>query len=1056
MNPHLPEFSPDQWGFLSALEACGEPVPLDIAQAMAPLDPESSPSFLNRLGELGWISITRDNHVGLTRDLPDTVRLQLKNVNTPDRVSLLLQRVRGQGISRSLKVKLLADSGRTGESAGIQAAVAHDYLKQGDLYKAVQSLSGAVERLRGHIAAGERDDAELFMESTFKLSNLCCASGRLIPELSSYLRMAANLAEAAGNQRSHALACLHQGRLLFLSGRGSEALKMLLKGREEVERLGDTDIRIAAAEFLGLCAYMRGQFGDTIVFCERAQPGLSVDEEQLWERPLLPHIGGSALTITGQVTRAIGSYQFFWRLAQDKGWHALASPARAGLGIVLCLARKRKEALFHLNESLEQAIDGGSAVSVSLAKTGLAIQSFFDENLEEAHELLQSAVAGGQNADLLCFHSNPYLLDMLASFHNQGFEPIAADWGYKEQLNRGLSESNLLLRGSALRVRAEDRMRSGQRTFSVMRDLLASKECLNRSGAELAIDLTLISMARFRRREGSHAKARSLARRVRHDIRRMGIGEEFFPEDLRFLLDNGGTSLQKTDSGLEFIDRYLKALHALDVAEGEEELLYRTIRVINQLLGAERGALFWSPSQLDRDTLEFRAGCNLTKREVNSEAFEPSLAAVTTAFKENQPVLVRPKPSPRSATEGKIKGLLCVPIRVGSQVRGVLYHDIYYVDDYLDFFAPKLMTSMANHATYYIGHLLECIRLREETSRQAADKSMQLERLGRAPILTQAPNTLRVLQQAEHAAKSDATVLVTGETGTGKELVAGRLHKWSDRSSGPFIVVDSTRIPVNLAESELFGHERGAFTGADRQKRGRIEPAHKGTLFIDEIAELPLQVQAKLLRALETRTFYRVGGTRSVKSDFRLVAATNRRLSEEVEAGRFRQDLYYRLNVISLVLPPLRDRGHDIILLARHFLRYYRNKYGRHGLELSLQQEDILSAYHWPGNVRELKNIIERAVVLSTGDNPALELPFEPGIPKKDRNSDTLTLDEVQRRHITRILEETGGRIGGPGGAAELLGMKRSSLYTRMYKLGLRQIDSGDGPVDKLQPMPSR
>jgi DNA-binding NtrC family response regulator len=317
-----------------------------------------------------------------------------------------------------------------------------------------------------------------------------------------------------------------------------------------------------------------------------------------------------------------------------------------------------------------------------------------------------------------------------------------------------------------------------------------------------------------------------------------------------------------------------------------------------------------------------------------------------------------------------------------------------------------------------------------------------MERLGSDPILTQAPIMLKVLDESEKAARSEATLLVTGETGTGKELLVTRIHKQSQRADGPFIVVDATTIPENLVESELFGHEKGAYTGADKRRRGRIELAHQGTLFIDEIGELPLQVQAKLLRALEGKTFYRVGGTQPVKSDFRLVAATNRNLSDEVAAGRFRQDLFYRLDVIRIVLPPLRDRGDDIVLLARSFFRHYCNRYGREGLELTRRDEDKLTAYPWFGNVRELKNVIERAVTLSSGERLVLDLPIGQNPAEEQSFADTPTMDELQRRYITHVLEKTGGRIYGPKGAAEILGMKRSTLYTRMYKLGIRGVAS--------------
>jgi transcriptional regulator with GAF, ATPase, and Fis domain len=281
-------------------------------------------------------------------------------------------------------------------------------------------------------------------------------------------------------------------------------------------------------------------------------------------------------------------------------------------------------------------------------------------------------------------------------------------------------------------------------------------------------------------------------------------------------------------------------------------------------------------------------------------------------------------------------------------------------------------------------------------------------------------------------------VLISGETGVGKELLARRLHKMSPRRDYPLITVDPTTIPENLVESELFGHEKGAFTGADRQKNGRMVLAHGGTLFIDEVGEIPKSTQVKLLRVLQEKTLVRVGGTQTISSDFRLVAATNRDLAEEVAAGRFREDLFYRLNVVPIVLPPLKERIEDVLLLSQHFLSRYAAKYNRPELGLTEDDEARLKAYNWPGNVRELKNVIERAVILSSGERLMLDPPAKRIAHANNPFADLPTLDELQRRYITFVLDKTQGQMGGPRGAAELLGMRRSSLYSRMKKLGIR------------------
>jgi transcriptional regulator with GAF, ATPase, and Fis domain len=252
------------------------------------------------------------------------------------------------------------------------------------------------------------------------------------------------------------------------------------------------------------------------------------------------------------------------------------------------------------------------------------------------------------------------------------------------------------------------------------------------------------------------------------------------------------------------------------------------------------------------------------------------------------------------------------------------------------------------------------------------------------------------------------------------------------------VVVDATTIPETLFESELFGHEKGAFTGADHQKKGRLEIADRGTLFIDEIGELPLSIQVKLLRAIQEHTFLRVGGTRTIVSDFRLIAATNRDLSEEVSAKRFRQDLYYRLNVIPFKVPALRDRIEDISILTDLFLNRFTKKYHRPDLIIDPETEKLLIQYDWPGNVRELENIMERSVLLSSRGRFEVDLPLSKPPESTNPFMDTPTLNELEQRYIRHVIEVTGGKIGGNGGAGQILGLKRTTLIARMKKLGIR------------------
>jgi PAS domain S-box-containing protein len=298
-----------------------------------------------------------------------------------------------------------------------------------------------------------------------------------------------------------------------------------------------------------------------------------------------------------------------------------------------------------------------------------------------------------------------------------------------------------------------------------------------------------------------------------------------------------------------------------------------------------------------------------------------------------------------------------------------------------------------------------------------------------------------VLHRVQEVAGTDTTVLIEGETGVGKELVARAVHQASDRSDGPFVKIDCAALPATLIESELFGHEAGAFTGATRRRKGRFELARGGTILLDEIGELPLDLQGKLLRVLQDGEFERVGGSGVLKSEARVIAATNRDLAAEVSGGRFREDLFYRLNVYPITVPPLRDRREDIPLLVRHFLPTLATRAGRSVREIPLAVLRRLEEHPWPGNVRELQNVLERAVLASPGK--VLRLPGSLGVvppPNGGAPGDptTETLEDVERRHVLGVLKRTGGRVAGPGGAAEILGMHPNTLRHRIKKLGIR------------------
>ena len=329
-------------------------------------------------------------------------------------------------------------------------------------------------------------------------------------------------------------------------------------------------------------------------------------------------------------------------------------------------------------------------------------------------------------------------------------------------------------------------------------------------------------------------------------------------------------------------------------------------------------------------------------------------------------------------------------------------------------------------------------------------------------VIGNSPALEAVLEQVERVAPADSTVLIQGETGTGKELIAHAIHGLSSRCGRPFVRLNCAAIPLDLLESELFGHEKGAFTGAIGQKIGRFELADKGTLFLDEVGDIPPALQPKLLRVLQEQEFERLGSTRTHQVDVRLVGATNRDLMEMVNRGEFRSDLYYRLNVFPIMLPPLRERREDIPVLVNHFVEIFARQMGRPIEEIPTETMSALSSYQWPGNIRELQNLIERAVILSNYGvlpNPLLSEGVQRNAISPAATVPATTLRDHERTLILRTLESVGWVIGGPKGAAAKLGLKRTTLIHKMHKLGISRpvlknsqdvIDPGQQEIDSL------
>ena len=420
------------------------------------------------------------------------------------------------------------------------------------------------------------------------------------------------------------------------------------------------------------------------------------------------------------------------------------------------------------------------------------------------------------------------------------------------------------------------------------------------------------------------------------------------------------------------------------------------------------------------------------------------------AINTKKPVLVSPRidferfnsPLVKKAAEGGIKSGCTVPLIAHGRLLGTLSVVSMQERTYTEEDA-KLLEQCSTQVAIAVENALAYGQIAELKDKLAQEK-VYLEDEIRTEgnfdeIIGQSPALRQVLQMVETVAPSDSTVLLLGETGTGKELIARAIHEHSRRKSRTFVKLNCAAIPTGLLESELFGHEKGAFTGAIAQKVGRLELADQGTLFLDEVGDIPPEIQPKLLRALQEREFERLGSTHTKKVNVRLVAATNRDLEKMIAAREFRSDLYYRLNVFPIRIPPLRERNGDIPLLVRYFAQKYAKQMQKKIDSIPSAAMTHLNAWSWPGNVRELENFIERAVILTGGS--ALHVPVDelklPSRTTSPGSATDTTLESTEREHIIKVLRDTRGMLAGPNGAAFRLGLKRTTLQSKMKKLGI-------------------
>ncbi len=1041
MTKDLPTFSPSQWEFLAALYVFQEPTGIDVIGEMVPLPPGPFLELLDETERLGWLQRQDKSVVELVRNLPTHVRRTLGKIGSQERVSEWVAHLEKaglmSGLPQTVAVRLLLRTERFEEAAELETIAARQALDRRDLPDTLVHLEQSAGVLAGLSAQGKLEGesflscADLVME----LSDACFSEGSSVKELPALLETFRDLAEKQGDRRSWALIGLHMGRLFYLSDQRSLAFRCFSESGEAVEEMGDEDILWQSAEFLGIFSFMQGNFRRAIEHFERAQRPFGEAKAHLIN-PYAPLFMAVSSACLGEFHRAIGILDYHRRRAEREGRAGLAAVFRAQLGIILLQVNNRKEGLSNLEAALSAATRNDHALARYLARAGTAYHHFIEGRLTESWDTFNQALGEAEEAGIVRQYGSAFVLEMLYEFKRLGYEALPG-FDFDSEVKKIRAGPNMHLRGVALRLLAVEARSKGEepsRRRSYLRD---SADCLRDSGDPVQSAKTLFEMARLDISQGETDKARRYIEQARQGLE--GYAEEFFQDDLKYLFEilTPAASRPQYESTEQVFQRFLDVMEQLVPSPDLDETLGRCVAALNRFLGAERGGLFWFRGRSGRSEPILRVGVNLTSREVDCEGFRNNLALVLKAHDQREPLLVRPGRKGEGAEDHRTLAVLCLPFELEGRARAVFYHDNSYLNDSFGFLDGPLLVRLVRHLSLFIDRIWQYGHLLGQQAPKTSPRIVPADSFDEDEIVAQSPLMQALLAQADQIARSESIVLLLGETGVGKELLARRIHRTSDRRKGPYVVIDATTIQENLIESELFGHEKGAFTGADRQKRGRIELANGGTLFLDEVGELPLAVQGKLLRFLQERTFVRIGGRRNLIADCRLLAATNRNLEEEVAAGRFRRDLFYRVNVVPLTIPPLRERKQDILPLARRFLDHYGRDPHRAQPEIPSADEKRLTDYSWPGNVRELKNMVERAVLLFDGKRLDFNFPAGSRLSSTHPFADMPTMEELQRRYIRHVLESTGGRIRGPEGAAERLGMKRTTLYARMKKLGL-------------------
>ncbi len=891
---------------------------------------------------------------------------------------------------------------------------------------AFQCYAKAIEDLYG--LNGEEVD-RLFTETAIKFSKLSTArhDTSLVLKI---LYDALGRAVKMGNVPVQTLLHMHVAKNEWLRARFSKALTEFEKGWQQAKVLNDPKLLRTANSFSTFFLYWQGRFQEVVENYEKSVS--DVDKLPMGQFPLLAAITvGYCYTQIGQITQGLGMLDTIRTFCVERGDLYLSAYSSGNMGSVMINIRRIDEALKYLNQATEEAEQAHNEWVWINVRIMMAFAHYLKGEKKKCIQCLNDFMKHRQKVQTAVL-PYPYLLS-LALAMKEGKLPLVKGISLENEIKAKLGSKNLYSKAHGFRYLSYLHKIEKKPLETSIRCLQTGKMWAEQSGHAMEKARIKLDLARLFLYQGRKERAVQLAEEGASVLKR--FNENLVPDDLRSIVDRS----PRTDDIFQTILRLTPKVAAI---RDFKDLVQRIISTVNRLTGAERGAIFQLVWEGASPKLRMRGSKNLTSTHVEHPNFVSSLKLIEEVAKTGKGRIIASSLNSEETffSNESIRSKICVPMILRNKVVGVLYHDNRLLSSAFKAHHLELLAFFAGIAAIALYNALankEIKRLNRKLNQEKQYfQEEHIQSLHFKEIVGKSHAIQQVLSQVEHVAKSDATVLITGETGVGKELVARAIHRLSQRQKKSFIRVHCSALPKNLIASELFGHEKGAFTGASQRRTGRFELADTGTLFLDEMGEIDPDIQTSLLRVLQTKEFERVGGTKTLRSDFRLITATNRDLQEAVKTARFRADLYYRLNVFPIHVPPLRERREDIPLLVYHFLNIHSSRIEKKFSGIDKEDMETLIRYEWPGNVRELENVIERACILSTGDHLCI-----PGLASEGTavNSpvETITLNEMEARYIRSVLEKTAWRVKGPGGAAELLDINPSTLRFRMKKHGI-------------------